>query len=82
MPLPFGFDQRIVSTSGGEMSYAATQEKFWGPERTHSSPLVFFHGFGGGSSSYEWSKVYPAFASDYRVLAPDLLGWWRSAHPP
>jgi len=43
--------------------------------------LVFLHGFGGGSSAYEWSKVYPAFASDYRVLAPDLLGWGRSAHP-
>lgn len=39
------------------------------------------HGFGGGSSAYEWSKVYPAFASDYRVLAPDLIGWGRSEHP-
>jgi pimeloyl-ACP methyl ester carboxylesterase len=43
--------------------------------------LVFFHGFGGGSSAYEWSKVYPAFATDYRVLAPDLIGWGRSEHP-
>jgi pimeloyl-ACP methyl ester carboxylesterase len=36
---------------------------------------------GGGSSAYEWSKVYPAFAAEYRILAPDLLGWGRSAHP-
>lgn len=43
--------------------------------------LVFLHGFGGGSSAYEWSKVYPAFASEYRVLAPDLIGWGRSDHP-
>jgi len=43
--------------------------------------LVFLHGFGGGSPAYEWSKVYPAFASEYRVLAPDLIGWGRSAHP-
>lgn len=43
--------------------------------------LVFLHGFGGGSSAYEWSKVYPAFAQDYRILAPDLIGWGRSAHP-
>jgi len=43
--------------------------------------LVFLHGFGGGSSAYEWSKVYPAFASEYRILAPDLLGWGRSDHP-
>jgi pimeloyl-ACP methyl ester carboxylesterase len=44
--------------------------------------LVFFHGFGGGSSAYEWSKVYPAFATEYRILAPDLIGWGRSEHPP
>ncbi|WP_448574366.1 alpha/beta fold hydrolase [Trichothermofontia sp.] len=55
------------------------------PEPAGQSPtwptLVFLHGFGGGSSAYEWSKVYPAFVSDYRVLAPDLLGWGRSEHP-
>lgn len=45
------------------------------------STIVFLHGFGGGSSAYEWSKVYPAFAPDYRVLAPDLIGWGRSEHP-
>lgn len=44
-------------------------------------PLVFLHGFGGGSSAYEWSKVYPAFANEYRIIAPDLLGWGRSDHP-
>lgn len=43
--------------------------------------LVFLHGFGGGSSAYEWSQVYPAFAAEYRILAPDLLGWGRSEHP-
>ena len=43
-------------------------------------PLVFLHNFGGGASAYEWSKVYPAFASNYRVLAPDLIGWGQSAH--
>ena len=39
------------------------------------------HGFGGGSSAYEWSKVYPAFAAEYRIIAPDLIGWGRSEHP-
>ena len=33
-----------------------------------------------GSSAYEWSKVYPAFASEYRILAPDLIGWGLSTH--
>lgn len=40
--------------------------------------LIFLHGFGGGSSAYEWSKVYPALAADYRIVAPDLIGWGRS----
>ncbi|MGB3557900.1 MAG: alpha/beta hydrolase, partial [Geitlerinemataceae cyanobacterium] len=35
----------------------------------------------GGSSAYEWSKVYPAFAPKYRTLAPDLIGWGRSDRP-
>ena len=43
--------------------------------------LIFLHNFGGGASAYEWSKVYPAFANDYHVLAPDLIGWGQSAHP-
>lgn len=56
------------------------------PEYPASRPLseretiLFLHGFGGGSSAYEWSKVFPAFAGDYRVLAPDLIGWGESAH--
>lgn len=44
-------------------------------------PLVFLHNFGGGASAYEWSKVYPAFATTYQVIAPDLIGWGQSAHP-
>jgi pimeloyl-ACP methyl ester carboxylesterase len=44
-------------------------------------PLLFLHNFGGGASAYEWSKIYPAYASNYRILAPDLIGWGKSAHP-
>jgi pimeloyl-ACP methyl ester carboxylesterase len=55
----------------------------WPNSTSENKPnLVFFHGFGGGSSAYEWSKVYPAFAAEYRILAPDLIGWGRSEHPP
>jgi pimeloyl-ACP methyl ester carboxylesterase len=43
--------------------------------------LIFLHNFGGGASAYEWSKVYPAFATTHRVIAPDLIGWGQSAHP-
>ena len=54
----------------------------WSISETEDLPsLIFLHNFGGGASAYEWSKVYPAFATNYRVLAPDLIGWGQSAHP-
>lgn len=79
MLIPPGFAQRSLDTSLGRMVYYTVDRP---PEAPATSPpLVFLHGFGGGSSAYEWSKVFPAFTADYRVLAPDLIGWGRSAHP-
>jgi pimeloyl-ACP methyl ester carboxylesterase len=81
---PPGFSQHSLSTSLGEMVYYTADGAPWlleeGSEEVPPT-LVFLHGFGGGSSAYEWSKVYPAFASEYRILAPDLIGWGRSSHP-
>lgn len=64
------------------MVYYTSEGESWKQANvvTEQPTLVFLHGFGGGSSSYEWSKVYPAFAVDCRVLAPDLIGWGRSTH--
>lgn len=86
MYLPPGFDRHSTLTSLGRMVYhTATGEPWLTPASNSDSnnlpTLVFLHGFGGGSSSYEWSKVYPAFAADYRILAPDLIGWGQSEHP-
>lgn len=83
MEISPGFEQKSVVTALGTMAYVQPQRDFWLPlaEGFDMPPLVFVHGFGGGSSSYEWSKVYPAFAPRYRVIAPDLLGWGRSDHP-
>jgi pimeloyl-ACP methyl ester carboxylesterase len=80
---PPGFSQHSVTTSLGTMAYYTADTAPWLLEDADRDgrTLVFLHGFGGGSSAYEWSKVYPAFASDYRILAPDLIGWGRSAHP-
>lgn len=81
---PPGFSSHSLNTSLGEMVYYASDRDSLFSEQSHweSLPkLVFLHGFGGGSSSYEWSKIYPAFASEYRVVAPDLIGWGKSAHP-
>ncbi|MBD2037373.1 alpha/beta hydrolase [Leptolyngbya sp. FACHB-321] len=84
MFLPPGFCQRSIVTTLGTMVYDTADASLWSSgdgDRQSKPTLVFLHGFGGGSSAYEWSKVYPAFASDYRILAPDLIGWGRSDHP-
>jgi pimeloyl-ACP methyl ester carboxylesterase len=81
---PPGFSQHSLTTSLGEMVYYTSDSAPWLLEKASLEPLptlVFLHGFGGGSSAYEWSKVYPAFATEYRILAPDLIGWGRSSHP-
>ena len=82
MFLPPGFEDRsIVTTLGRMVYYTAVGEPWSAIDTSSAETLVFFHGFGGGSSAYEWSKVYPAFASEYKILAPDLIGWGRSEHP-
>jgi pimeloyl-ACP methyl ester carboxylesterase len=81
---PQGFEQRSIITSLGKMVYYTATNSPWQDNVTANrdrETLVFLHGFGGGSSAYEWSKVYPAFAAEYRLLAPDLIGWGRSEHP-
>jgi pimeloyl-ACP methyl ester carboxylesterase len=81
MILPPGFERQSIATSLGKMAYYTNSGSFWNSDTSDKPTLVFLHGFGGGSSAYEWSKVFPAFAKDYRILAPDLLGWGRSEHP-
>ncbi|MCF4968074.1 alpha/beta fold hydrolase [Nostoc sp. CMAA1605] len=81
---PQGFEQRSIMTSLGKMAYYTATGALWQEntsKKTGKETLVFLHGFGGGSSAYEWSKVYPAFAAEYRILAPDLIGWGQSEHP-
>ncbi|MUG97379.1 alpha/beta fold hydrolase [Scytonema sp. UIC 10036] len=82
MFLPPGFGSRSIMTKFGKMVYYTAQGEPWDDRSEDSKEtLVFLHGFGGGSSAYEWSKVYPAFAAEYRILVPDLIGWGRSDRP-
>jgi pimeloyl-ACP methyl ester carboxylesterase len=81
---PLGFEQRLIITSLGQVTYYTNEALPWQDQNSGSTDketLVFLHGFGGGSSAYEWSKVYPGFAAEYRIIAPDLIGWGRSEHP-
>ncbi|WGV26451.1 alpha/beta fold hydrolase [Halotia branconii] len=79
--LPPGFGHKIIHTSLGAMVYYTQTTAPWLNAAEDLPPLLFLHNFGGGASAYEWSKVYPAFAPKYRILAPDLIGWGESAHP-
>ena len=83
MLLPPGFRDHAIVTKLGKLVYYTAQGEPWEAESEQSvqETLVFLHGLGGGSSAYEWSKVYPAFAAEYRIVAPDLIGWGRSDHP-
>ena len=76
---PLGFEQKSVLTSLGRMVYYTNTGVPWS-DFAPAETLVVLHGFGGGSSAYEWSKVYPAFASEYKIIAPDLIGWGESEH--
>jgi haloalkane dehalogenase len=66
---PAIFATRVARSSLGQFVYH---------ESGTGAPIIFLHGINIGASSYEWSKVYPEFATNYRVLAPDLLGFGES----
>ncbi len=69
---PAIFATRVLQTPPGNIVYH---------ESGSGQPLIFVHGIYTGASSYEWSKVYPEFASRFRVLAPDLIGFGESQRP-
>ncbi len=76
---PSGFVQRVLSTPLGVLAYYTHPPSAAGED--NRPPLVFLHSLGGGSSAFEWSRVYAAFGQSHRVIAPDLIGWGQSAHP-
>ncbi len=78
---PPGFGQKTIQTSLGAIAYYTPVSEPWTIVESPRPPILFLHSFGGGSSAYEWSKVYAAFANTHHVIAPDLLGWGNSAHP-
>jgi pimeloyl-ACP methyl ester carboxylesterase len=69
---PAVFKTKVLHTSLGQIVYH---------ESGAGQPLVFIHHISPGGSSYEWSKVYPEFVGEHRVIAPDLIGFGESARP-
>ncbi|PSN10357.1 alpha/beta hydrolase [filamentous cyanobacterium CCT1] len=79
---PLGFIQQALATDLGVMAYYTPGGWPWQQDdNADRPPLVFLHSLGGGSSAFEWSKVYAAFGATHRVIAPDLIGWGQSTHP-
>ena len=79
--IPPGFALQRIKTPLGTMAYYCSAVEDASSSTLAHPPILFLHGFGGGASAYEWSKVYPSFATTYKVIAPDLLGWGESQHP-
>src|SRR6266511_291831 len=46
------------------------------------APVVLIHGSGPGVSAYaNWRLVIPALAEQFRVIAPDMVGFGYSERP-
>ena len=44
--------------------------------RQEGFPVVFLHGSGPGVTAYaNWHKLFPILKDDYRIIAPDLVGF-------
>lgn len=68
-----GVTTRSILIGGLETSYLVA-----GPD--DGVPVLLLHdGAWGGSASVTWGGVIPRLAGRYRVVAPDLLGFGRSA---
>lgn len=77
---PAIFTRRAFTSSRGGMVYHESAPGA-GAAGADAPTLVFIHDVGVGTSSYEWSKVYPAFTDTHRVLALDLIGFGESERP-
>ncbi|MFI0406136.1 alpha/beta fold hydrolase [Actinomadura sp. 3N508] len=70
--------ERTVETNG----YSTLLLDGGGGERAHPETVILLHGGGpGANASSNWRGFIPELAGDYRVLAPDLVGYGRTDHP-
>ena len=67
-------DESIDREHGGELYYNVA-----GPE--DASAIVLLHDFFPGASNFSFRHVFSQLARDYRVYAPDWLGFGMSEHP-
>lgn len=63
-------DLRRAELPSGEVAYA---------DEGHGPPVVLLHGY--PTSSHLWRDLVPLLAPGFRAIAPDLIGYGRSAKP-
>jgi pimeloyl-ACP methyl ester carboxylesterase len=61
------------------MSFRVRGLEAVGADQGAGETLLLLHGWGGGAT--HWRRVWPALATRYRCLAPDLPGWGDSEKP-
>jgi len=66
----FPYESKFVDVHGSQMHYV---------EAGQGRPVLFIHG--NPTSSYLWRNVLPHLEGQARVIAVDLIGMGRSAHP-
>jgi pimeloyl-ACP methyl ester carboxylesterase len=66
---------RFVDLPAGRFHYLA-----WGTDHPAVPPAVLLHANAGSAAS--WSRLGPALADRFRVVAPDLRGHGASVKPP
>jgi pimeloyl-ACP methyl ester carboxylesterase len=71
-----GGEARAFASAHGSVYYRAG-----GASQGRGETLVFLHDIGAGASSFMWRKNFDALAADFRVYAPDLLGFGLSDKP-
>ena len=80
LPNPLGGIRNAYAWRDGRVAYVER-----GPEHEAAAahpPLVFIHSIHAAAWNAEWRRNVPAFASHYRCIAPDLLGFGASDRPP
>jgi pimeloyl-ACP methyl ester carboxylesterase len=68
-------------TWGRPRHYAWNQGEIAFQQLGDGPAVVLLHSFGQGHDATEWRRVAEILSKEYRVLAPDFLGWGRSAKP-
>jgi pimeloyl-ACP methyl ester carboxylesterase len=70
-----GGETAVYEWRDGNIFYRAA-----GAERS-GVPVIFVHGIGAGISNFMWRKNFNALAEEFKVYAPDMLGFGLSDKP-